>query len=110
MICRTRGDLQDARRSGKRACLDAREHEIGVRLPDHRADRRGGTLLRDQWAAEIQGPTPDADRLWSEHVAGLVEPTLFPLAKSWYYPGGLPSYQQQFAESKDKGYAGFTIS
>ncbi|SFO45850.1 cyclohexanone monooxygenase [Pseudonocardia ammonioxydans] len=68
--------------------------------------------------------TPEADRTWSEHVAGLVEPTLFPLAKSWYmganipgkaiqslnYPGGLPSYRQQFADAKAEGYAGFTIA
>jgi cation diffusion facilitator CzcD-associated flavoprotein CzcO len=68
--------------------------------------------------------SPEADRQWSEHVAGLVAPTLFPKAKSWYmganipgkpiqslnYPGGLPQYRQKFAESKENGFAGFTIS
>lgn len=68
--------------------------------------------------------TPEADKQWSEHVAGLVEPTLFPKAKSWYmganipgkplqslnYPGGLPQYRQKFAESKENDFAGFTIS
>jgi len=68
--------------------------------------------------------TPEADKQWSEPVAGLVEPTLFPKAKSWYmganipgrpiqslnYPGGLPQYRQKFAESKENDFAGFTIS
>ncbi len=68
--------------------------------------------------------TPEADKQWSEHVSGLVEPTLFPQAKSWYmganipgkalqslnYPGGLPLYRQKFAESKENDFAGFTIS
>lgn len=68
--------------------------------------------------------TPEADEEWSAHVASLVEPTLFTRAKSWYmganvpgkpiqslnYPGGLPLYQQRFAEARDSGYAGFTIS
>jgi hypothetical protein len=60
----------------------------------------------------------------SRHVSGLVEPTLFPKAKSWYmganipgkplqslnYPGGLPLYRQKFAEVKENDFAGFTIS
>lgn len=68
--------------------------------------------------------TPEADKQWSEHVSGLVEPTLFPKAKSWYmganipgkplqslnYPGGLPLYRQKFAESKENDFAGFTIT
>jgi cation diffusion facilitator CzcD-associated flavoprotein CzcO len=68
--------------------------------------------------------TPEADREWTEHVAALVEPSLFTRAKSWYmganipgkpiqslnYPGGLPSYRQQFAEARDNDYSGFTIS
>ncbi|MBN9098712.1 MULTISPECIES: NAD(P)/FAD-dependent oxidoreductase [unclassified Pseudonocardia] len=68
--------------------------------------------------------TPEADQAWSEHVAELVGPTLFTKAKSWYmganipgkaiqslnYPGGLPLYQEKYAESKANGYAGFRIS
>lgn len=67
--------------------------------------------------------TPEADREWTEHLAELVEPTLFPKAKSWYmganipgktiqilnYPGGLPLYRDKFAESKANGFAGFQI-
>lgn len=67
--------------------------------------------------------TPEADEAWSEHVAELVAPTLFPKAKSWYmganipgkplqslnYPGGLPLYREKYVESKDNGYAGFRI-
>jgi hypothetical protein len=69
-------------------------------------------------------PTPDADEAWSQHVRELVEPTLFPLAKSWYmganipgkaiqslnYPGGLISYRTKYAEAKDRDYAGFIVS
>jgi cyclohexanone monooxygenase len=68
--------------------------------------------------------TPQADEEWSEHVAGLVAPSLFGKAKSWYmganipgkpvqslnYPGGLALYRERFAESKAKDFAGFTIS
>jgi len=68
--------------------------------------------------------TPEADEAWSEHVAGLVAPTLFGKAKSWYmganipgkpiqslnYPGGLPLYREKYAEAKADGYAGFRIS
>ncbi|MEU6700946.1 NAD(P)/FAD-dependent oxidoreductase [Pseudonocardia sp. NPDC046786] len=68
--------------------------------------------------------TPEADREWAEHVAGLVAPTLFPKARSWYmganipgkpiqslnYPGGLPLYRQRFDEAKQAGFAGFAIS
>ena len=68
--------------------------------------------------------TPEADTQWSEHVAELVAPTLFGKAKSWYmganipgkpiqslnYPGGLPLYQEKYAEVKANGYAGFTLS
>ncbi|MDD7920142.1 flavin-containing monooxygenase [Actinomycetospora callitridis] len=69
-------------------------------------------------------PTPDADEAWSQHVRELIEPTLFPLAKSWYmganipgkaiqslnYPGGLISYRTKYAEAKDRDYAGFIVS
>ncbi|GAA5121817.1 NAD(P)/FAD-dependent oxidoreductase [Haloechinothrix salitolerans] len=68
--------------------------------------------------------TPDADRDWTDHVAQLVAPTLFPKAKSWYmganipgktvqslnYPGGLPLYREKFAEAKANGFAGFHIA
>jgi hypothetical protein len=68
--------------------------------------------------------TPDAEREWTEHVAGLVAPTLFPKAKSWYmganipgkpiqslnYPGGLPLYREKFAEAKANDFAGFQIA
>lgn len=79
-------------------------------------------LLRDG-GRRIES-TPEADREWAEHVAGLVAPTLFPKARSWYmganipgkpvqslnYPGGLPLYRQRFDEAKRAGFTGFTIT
>jgi cation diffusion facilitator CzcD-associated flavoprotein CzcO len=68
--------------------------------------------------------TEEAEEAWRDHVAELVEATLFPRAQSWYlganipgktremlvYPGGLPLYLQKCRESADAGYAGFVLS
>jgi len=68
--------------------------------------------------------TPEAEAEWTRHVAELVAPTLFLHANSWYiganipgkpvqmlnYPGGLPLYQQKYAESKANNFAGFQIT
>ena len=68
--------------------------------------------------------TPEAEEAWRDHVAELVNATLFPRAQSWYmganipgkkremlvYPGGLPMYLQKCKESADAGYAGFVLS
>lgn len=68
--------------------------------------------------------TRQAEQEWTEHCAEVVNQTLFPTVKSWYmganipgkkvqilnYPAGLPTYRDKFAEIKDKGYAGFTIT
>jgi cyclohexanone monooxygenase len=65
--------------------------------------------------------TPEAEEAWRDHVAELVDATLFPRAQSWYmganipgkkremlvYPGGLPLYLQKCKESAD---AGFVLS
>jgi cyclohexanone monooxygenase len=68
--------------------------------------------------------TPEAEEAWRDHVAELVNATLFPRAQSWYmganipgkkremlvYPGGLPLYLQKCKEAADAGYAGFVLS
>ena len=68
--------------------------------------------------------TQEAEEAWRDHVAELVDATLFPRAQSWYmganipgkkremlvYPGGLPLYLQKCKESADAGYAGFVLS
>ncbi|HEY4833890.1 MAG TPA: NAD(P)/FAD-dependent oxidoreductase, partial [Bradyrhizobium sp.] len=68
--------------------------------------------------------TPESEEAWRDHVAELVDATLFPRAQSWYmganipgkrremlvYPGGLPLYLQKCKESADAGYAGFVLS
>jgi cation diffusion facilitator CzcD-associated flavoprotein CzcO len=68
--------------------------------------------------------TPEAELEWTHHVAGLVAPTLFLHARSWYvganipgkpvqmlnYPGGLPLYRAKYEESKANNYAGFQMS
>ncbi|MGE0300036.1 flavin-containing monooxygenase [Pseudonocardia sp.] len=88
--------------------------EMIVETVDHLL-RRGGPRFE---------AAPEADEAWSTHIAELVAPTLFPLAKSWYmganipgkavqslnYPGGLPLYRQKYAECRDGGYAGFRIT
>jgi cation diffusion facilitator CzcD-associated flavoprotein CzcO len=67
--------------------------------------------------------TQEAEEAWRDHVAELVDATLFPRAQSWYmganipgkkremlaYPGGLPVYLQKCKESVDAGYAGFVL-
>lgn len=66
----------------------------------------------------------EAEKEWGGLVAELTEPSLFPLAKSWYmganipgkkkellvYPGGLANYLQLCNESAAKGYEGFVLS
>jgi cation diffusion facilitator CzcD-associated flavoprotein CzcO len=68
--------------------------------------------------------TQEAEEAWRDHVAELVDATLFPRAQSWYmganipgkkremlvYPGGLPLYLQKCKASADAGYAGFILS
>ncbi len=64
-----------------------------------------------------------AEKAWSEHCAEIVEATLFPKAKSWYfgdnipgktrevlnYPGGISMYAQLCDASASAGYSGFTL-
>jgi cyclohexanone monooxygenase len=68
--------------------------------------------------------THEAEKEWGAHVLELTEPSLFPLAKSWYmganvpgkkrellaYPGGLPTYLQKCKDSAENGYAGFLLA
>jgi len=68
--------------------------------------------------------TEEAEDAWRDHVAELVEATLFPRAQSRYlganipgkkremlvYPGGLPLYLRKCRESADAGYSGFVLS
>jgi NAD(P)-dependent dehydrogenase (short-subunit alcohol dehydrogenase family) len=68
--------------------------------------------------------TQEAEEAWRDHVAELVDATLFPRAQSWFmganipgkkremlaYPGGLPVYLQKCKEAADAGYAGFVLS
>lgn len=68
--------------------------------------------------------TQQADEQWTEHIAEVVEQTLFPKAKSWYmgynipgkkiqsinYPAGLPSYRQKWEESRANGHPGFQMT
>jgi cation diffusion facilitator CzcD-associated flavoprotein CzcO len=81
------------------------------------------TTLRERGVTRIEAD-PAADQAWSEHVAELVAPSLFPRANSWYmganvpgkprqmlnYPGGLPAYLQKWKDCREAGYAGFTMS
>jgi cation diffusion facilitator CzcD-associated flavoprotein CzcO len=79
--------------------------------------------LRQQGATRIE-TRPEADQAWREHVADVVNTTLFVKADSWYlganipgkpremlnYPAGLPTYLQKWKESKEAGYAGFVTT
>lgn len=68
--------------------------------------------------------TEEADGAWSDHIAEVLDTTLFAKAESWYmganipgkrvqmlnYPAGLPAYRTKFAEEQAKGYATFEIA
>ena len=68
--------------------------------------------------------TEAAQDEWVAHVNEVAEPTIFPLANSWYmganvpgkprvfmpYIGGFPAYQQTCNDVAAKGYEGFTLT
>lgn len=79
--------------------------------------------MRDSGLQRIEA-TAEAENAWRDHVAELVEPTLFDKANSWYvganipgkprqmllYPGGLPQYLENWRSSASNSYSGFVLS
>ena len=77
---------------------------------------------RDKGISTIEAESR-AQEEWRKSVLELADMTLFPKADSWYmganipgkareilmYPGGLPKYLEAFEQSRDAGYAGFTL-
>jgi len=73
--------------------------------------------------ADVVEATPEAEAGWVDHVNGVADFTLFPLADSWYiganvpgkprvfmpYVGGVGPYRQICDDVAAKGYEGFAV-